>query len=203
MPTLEERFWPKVKKTAACWLWKGSKNIKGYGQIYNRETNAPILAHRAAWELLRGPVPEGQWVLHKCDNPACVNPEHMFIGDHVGNMNDASSKGRLSGERNGSAKLTWDQIAEIRRRYDNLLAALEKEFKVSKKYLAQDVLRGKRWTQGANAGERNSSAKLTWVQVRAIRASAEKSAVLEARYNISKMSVYLIRTHRSWKEKDK
>ena len=94
------RFWSKVKKVAGgCWEWAAYRNVDtGYGQFmwaakYGR--NRPVNAHRVAWELTHGD-PGDLFVLHKCDNPPCVNPDHLFIGTQLDNMRDAARKGRLS-----------------------------------------------------------------------------------------------------------
>jgi hypothetical protein len=107
------RFWGRVQRGAgdACWLWTGSRMTRGYGQVY--WGNGPKGAHRVAWELSHGPIPEGQHILHRCDVPACVNPDHLFIGTHTENMKDAATKGRLHAPRPGRQKLTDAQIDDI------------------------------------------------------------------------------------------
>jgi len=95
---LPTRFWAKVQKTATCWLWTGTRTRQGYGQFaVDKRTRAS--AHRMAYELTHGPIPEGLDVLHKCDNPPCCNPEHLFLGTHQDNMIDAVHKGRLRGTK--------------------------------------------------------------------------------------------------------
>jgi hypothetical protein len=120
------RFWSMVNKVGRtvrpelgpCWEWTGPlRNKWGYGRAY-RQTR-PLLAHRVSWELAHGEVPAGQLVLHKCDNPLCVNPAHLFIGDNADNMRDCASKGRNhvvrhNGEENPAAKITADQAKAIR-----------------------------------------------------------------------------------------
>jgi hypothetical protein len=112
--TQEERFWAKVIKTDVCWNWTGAKNPKGYGILHRSGKQARnILAHRVSWELHNGPIPEGMWVLHRCDNPECTRPDHLFLGTVIENMQDAAQKCRIKGKR----KLTVDQAQEIRSRY--------------------------------------------------------------------------------------
>lgn len=88
----EDRFLQKVFKTESCWLWVGAVNSKGYGSFtFNGKR---ILAHRYSYILNKGEIPEGMFICHTCDNPACVNPEHLWIGSPLENMVDMFSKGR-------------------------------------------------------------------------------------------------------------
>ena len=110
------RFWSRVDKIDGCWLWQAGKTKDGYGVIWK----APkvLLAHRVAWELTYGPIPEGLQILHHCDNPACVNPTHLFIGTNYDNVCDSVSKGRRSsGENHPNALLTTARVSEIRKIY--------------------------------------------------------------------------------------
>ena len=91
---LEERFWSKVKKTPGCWSWLGSKDSNGYGRIMIRERGGSKLAHRIAYEIVNGEIPSQMHACHKCDNPSCVNPDHIFIGTAKDNLQDMSKKGR-------------------------------------------------------------------------------------------------------------
>lgn len=113
--SIESRFWEKVEKTDGCWKWTARRDRKGYGCI--KHNGNSTLAHRVSWELHNGPIPAGLHVLHKCDNPECTNPEHLFLGTNQENVDDKMRKGRLRpsrGELNGKAKLTSDQVKEIR-----------------------------------------------------------------------------------------
>ncbi len=80
------RFWDKVDKSGKCWIWRGSKLKTGYGRFHF--AGKTITAHRISWMLAHGSIEEGMHVLHKCDNPPCVNPDHLYIGTHTQNMQD-------------------------------------------------------------------------------------------------------------------
>lgn len=90
---IEKRFWHKVDKTGDCWLWLGHKSSKGYGGV--QVDGLSKKAHRVAYELVNGPIPEGLYACHTCDNPSCVNPAHIFLGTQHENMADMVAKGRL------------------------------------------------------------------------------------------------------------
>src|SRR5512142_227806 len=121
---VEQRFWTKVEKRGAddCWLWRASRNQKGYGQItlstYAAATRRPYLAHRIAWELTFGPIPAGLEILHRCDNPSCVNPAHLSVGTRADNMQDAAKKGRtrqtFSRKHHPNRRLIAEQVLEAR-----------------------------------------------------------------------------------------
>ncbi len=89
------RFWCFVEKTAVCWLWTGRTNKDGYGVISFAERGKQMIASRLSFIIAYGPIPEGMWVLHRCDNPRCVNPDHLFLGTRADNMRDAHQKGRI------------------------------------------------------------------------------------------------------------
>lgn len=101
MKPIEERFWDKVNKDteSGCWEWRSSIRGNGYGAFFTHlqpEGRKCHGAHRYSWELVNGAIPEGLWVLHKCDNRICVNPDHLFLGDRTDNMRDCAAKGRVS-----------------------------------------------------------------------------------------------------------
>lgn len=113
-------FWEKVEKQDgdSCWEWTGAKNSDGYGHM---NINGKLeKAHRMAWELEHDYIPAKKCICHICDNPSCVNPCHLFIATHAENMNDMKLKGRAYGhlgENNYKAKLSEDDIREIRSQY--------------------------------------------------------------------------------------
>lgn len=99
-----EDFWCRADSSEGphhCWIWRGAVTAPmGYGNVKVDGRN--IGAHRRAWELAHGPIPEGMFVLHRCDNPPCVNPAHLFLGTHADNMADMKAKGRVRKPRSGS-----------------------------------------------------------------------------------------------------
>jgi hypothetical protein len=115
--SLAERLMARCTKNGGCWDWNGSADAKGYGRL--NIGNKPVLAHRASWEAFRGQIPNGSYVLHKCDNPRCIRPEHLFLGDQQMNMEDKMKKKRhrygvSKGTDHGCSKLTEQQVLEIR-----------------------------------------------------------------------------------------
>jgi len=154
--SLEDRFWPKVDKTDACWVWTANTNGVGYGLVFDGKTKK--LAHRVSWELRHGPILKGQHVLHRCDNPGCVNPEHLFLGTAKDNMRDMRNKGRnrnrkASGVLNSQSKLDSAAVETIKRRYaaGGLQRELAEEFGVSGAAISHTVT-GKNWGQPAHSG---------------------------------------------------
>jgi hypothetical protein len=128
--SLQERLDAKTLKGGPddCWLWQGSKKTKqGHGQIMMLlpQGSKMIGAHVAAYILAHGPVPEGHEVRHRCHKPSCVNPAHLISGTHRENMQDSIRDGRMHvprtrGEHCYQAKVTWEQVCEIRANPDRL-----------------------------------------------------------------------------------
>lgn len=121
-PDLEERFWQHVTKSDGCWEWQGKRGVSGYGVICFRNTLR--VASRVSWEIHNGPIPEGLFACHHCDNPLCVNPDHLFLGTNSDNFRDMLAKGRHTfqkhpgqnkGEGHPGVRLTEAQVLEIRR----------------------------------------------------------------------------------------
>lgn len=149
---MHERFFQKVDKTnGGCWVWRGAVNNKGYG-IFNY-CGVTKLAHRVSWEFAKGRIPICMNVLHKCDTPRCVNPEHLFLGTQKDNMQDCSSKNRIHvnwparcGEKHGRSKLTEKQVKEIfrRRTQGEIGTKLATEFGVSRWTILQ-IVSGRAW----------------------------------------------------------
>lgn len=107
-----DRFWSKVKKGPGCWEWQAA-NSRGYG-IFSNTAGCGKGAHRYSWTIHNGPIPPGAYILHKCDNPSCVRPDHLELGDHLQNMRDAEDRMRMAyGTRHGLSKLNPDKVKLI------------------------------------------------------------------------------------------
>lgn len=131
---LEDKFWPRVVKTEGCWLWTGkSTTPTGYGLISIRRSGN-ISSHRASWMIHYGSIPDGKWVLHHCDNPKCVRPDHLFLGTAKDNSRDRDTKGRgAKGEKAGCAKIKEQDAIRIRRlrQEGKILREIASEFGLS------------------------------------------------------------------------
>jgi len=149
---IEKRFWKYVKKTENCWLWTGAANKDGRGALGVWTEGTTKIAARVSWEIHKGPIPEGINVCHHCDNPACVRPDHLFLGTQLDNIRDAVRKGRMrhvgsSGEKNGRAKLTLEQVKQIRcRAVNEMQKDLAVEFGISAAQISV-IVRGASWKE--------------------------------------------------------
>ena len=151
-PTIEQRFWRKVDKTTSCWNWTAAKMENGgHGEF--RIDGTMRLAHRVSWKLKHGKWPDFL-LCHSCDNPACVNPDHLFEGTQADNMEDMRNKGRgyqlppvkFVGESNGQAKLTREIVLLARQAHaaGRSVRSIAKEYGVSQPTMRFAVM-GKTW----------------------------------------------------------
>lgn len=150
---IKRRFWKKVDKRGPddCWGWLAAKLKDGYGQIGETKTGATYQAHRLSWVLANGKqIDDNMIVRHTCDNPSCVNPNHLILGTLRDNRIDAVKKNRVFrpvGELAPSAKLTWEEVEQIRHIADSLpQTAISKIFNVSRSTI-QKILKNETWVQ--------------------------------------------------------
>lgn len=141
-----DRFWSKVDRTGDCWLWTAHIKPQGYGQ-FTVARGVFFGAHQVAYALTGGPIPAGMSVCHRCDNPPCVNPEHLFLGSQSDNAFDMLRKGRCTrvcGADHPSARLTEDDVRAIRatERGHRFLRNLAEQYGVSTHAIAQVRARG-------------------------------------------------------------
>jgi DNA-binding XRE family transcriptional regulator len=154
---IKERFWEKVEKTENCWHWKGCLNNRGYGQI--SMNGKAVLSHRVSWEIHNGPIPEGLQALHRCDNPICVRPDHLFLGTNSDNHTDMVNKGRCrngdrKGEMNPTSILKRYEVDEIVHLYNSENLSQQKiadKYGVSRVTI-NAILRGRNWQHTTGIG---------------------------------------------------
>jgi len=148
----------RIDPLSGCWEWTGARKPDGYGRLFRR--GRQLTAHRLAYEQWRGPIPPGLSVLHRCDNPACFNPEHLFLGTQADNIADCIAKGRA--------------------------------------FRAKGSANGKHTHPGTSQGERNGRARLTEAEVVAIRSDRRGRAEIAAHYGVVPVTVWKVKTRRSW-----
>jgi hypothetical protein len=150
---LPDRYWAKVipEPNSGCWLWLGFQTPRGYGMLGFKRlgVRSNQYGHRMMFRAATGQSPGDLEVCHHCDQPSCVNPEHLFLGNRFDNMRDAAAKGRTaSGVRNGSSKLAPAQVIEIRQRHQQgeSMRRLARAYGVSDGAIAK-VIRRQTWAR--------------------------------------------------------
>lgn len=146
----EQRFWNKVDRRGRddCWEWLGAKLPRGYGIIGvgdSRAGSATTGAHRFSYELHYGPIPDGYYVMHSCDNPSCVNPHHLSVGTPADNNHDTVRKGRRKGGRD--VVIGQENAVAIRRKFsakESSAKMLSEEYNVSLRYIYK-IINGEYW----------------------------------------------------------
>lgn len=209
--TVADRFLEKVDRSnpEGCWLWTAYRNRDGYGRFgFNGKSRA---AHRLMYQWVRGDIPRGLVVRHSCDTPSCVNPDHLEVGTQRENIHDMMVRGRWGGpvgEGNHHAKLTEDDVREIRERAAQGASAVEvsQDYPVSPEQAA-NIISGRSWkrvggpvTDLSTRGERSTLSKLTEDDVREILSSEGVShSVLAQRYGVTQPTISRIIRRDTWK----
>jgi len=148
-----EKFEKMFIKTDSCWIWQGSRQNRGYGHLCRRGGGFE-LAHRVSYRFYKGDIPKGLNVLHKCDNPSCVNPNHLFLGSQKDNMHDMIKKGRkvvsrMFGEKNPKSLFSLDKVNQMRLLYSQgcKISEIHKIFGGSYQSIWY-IIKGKNWMFG-------------------------------------------------------
>lgn len=153
---IERAFWSRVAKSDGCWEWQGTLGHKGYGVL--KYKGKMVYAHRLSYELHKGPLPDGMCACHHCDNPRCVNPDHLFAGTKAENCNDRHRKGRTpSGERTARAVLTAEKALEIRSLSDRGVdrSEIARQYGVTKSAVVH-IIHRRSWKNIESSGQASS-----------------------------------------------
>lgn len=191
------RFMKKVEKTDSCWIWKAGKMKSGYGLFWLKTT---ITAHRASWILHFGEIQHEMCVCHKCDNPCCVNPDHLFLGTHKDNTHDCIEKGRFKIQETKIHKSEFEKIINL---YENGMTQRE----IGKLYDANQaqiwkIVCKKYPSLGHRKGSRNNNCKLKEEEVLQIRSIYIPYIVsmpkIAQKYNVSLDTIDRIIRRETW-----
>jgi len=203
---IEERFWRFVTKLSdsECWEWQGSRSSKGYGKLpYGSEQQA----HRVSYIIFKGEIPDKMMVLHHCDNPSCVNPSHLYLGDNQQNMIDMISRGRAK-PRGKKPTLTDDQVRLVAASTETV-SKLKEQFgvgrgvieliKSGKTYKHLDLTINKASKgETKRVGNENGMSRICEEDVLLIRESTESNRILGMKYGVSTSLVSMIKNRKVW-----
>ncbi len=220
---LDDRFWAKVDKAdpSGCWVWLANRNNKGYGLFRPGGTAPKALTHRLSFAEVYGPIPLGRLVLHSCDNPACVNPAHLRLGDHKANVADMDQRARRvssarKGGANPSSAASDTEVTFVRWHYvsgypfpdiaraSGLSLPTVREYCVGKSFAhlyGTDRHPTKDAMKAESARRMRSGAKITKAiadQIRARLESGETGQALAVEFGIHKATVSDIKLGKIW-----
>jgi len=220
---LDDRFWAKVDKNhpSGCWVWTASCNNREYGMFRPGGSAPKKLAHRLSFEDTYGPIPQGKLILHSCDNPRCVNPAHLRVGDHRENVADMDARKRritnpAFGEASPQTDKTEQEIIAIRRDYVAGVPQVEimESHQVSRAAFS-DYVRGRSWAhilgkdgcpgiealRQEAARRRRNAARINYEIAEEIRkrlSAGELGVNLAVEYGIHKATISDIRKRKIW-----
>jgi len=184
MVTTEQRFWSKIDKQPGlgpkgdCWHWMAARTKFGHG-VFTEPPRRYIQSHRFMWKLKHGSIPEGAHILHRCDNPRCVKPDHLFIGDAIENMKDRMRKGRYATGKNAWSPNNLDKVARGERH--------------GSRTHPEKVARGER-----NGNSKLDADKVDWIRSEIKRGRTHRSIAEEI--GVHRATVTSVNRGRNWKD---
>lgn len=206
MSHLSERFWRNVEKTSGCWLWVGKRHRQGYGWFW--VDGKKCYAHRIAFAALVEPIPQGLWVLHHCDTPACIRPDHLYLGTHADNMRDRQLRGRTArGDRSG-LRVHPERAARgdrngSRMHPERLKRGDESPARLHPERMARGDKNGARLhPERLRRGEQVAISKLTAekvIEMRAARAGGESVASIALRFGVCCANASIVLRRLTWR----